>query len=298
MFSCQYCADFSVRTFQKLLRHIKFIHSNEPNFCISCGHCGQSFKKFESFKSHLRRKHKEIVDENADNLEEVPPQFDDSREDSTDDEEENDHDIADKNPIEKMTRFIALFILKIKEENQLSQPSVDSILGNTKDLLEQSLQGFKEEVIACLRGNGIDVSQLHGLNDLFQKQSSFSEAVIPVANEYLQVKYFMENFNFVVSRLNHGLNFAKHELCHRKLINIKIIFHFHFQEPVSVVLSQKAEYKLRNGRMKLTHTKETYQYIPILKTLQALLNHPDILEEVLYKIVIVLLILIIRFYNQ
>ncbi|CAB4035128.1 Hypothetical predicted protein, partial [Paramuricea clavata] len=51
-------------------------------------------------------------------------------------------------------------------------------------------------------------------------------------------------------------------------------------EPVSVVLSQKAEYIMQNGHMKLIQTKETYQYIPILKTLKALLNHPDILDEI------------------
>ena len=34
--------------------------------------------------------------------------------------------------------------------------------------------------------------------------------------------------------------------------------------------------------MKYVLTKETFQYIPILETLQAILNHPDIIAEVQY----------------
>ena len=55
---CPYCGDYTGVKFNRHLRHIKFHHSNEPNFSISCGECGQSFRKFESFKSHVRRKHR------------------------------------------------------------------------------------------------------------------------------------------------------------------------------------------------------------------------------------------------
>ena len=34
------------------------------------------------------------------------------------------------------------------------------------------------------------------------------------------------------------------------------------------------------GRQKLRIVKETFHYIPILKTLQALLSHPEVLSEV------------------
>lgn len=51
-------------------------------------------------------------------------------------------------------------------------------------------------------------------------------------------------------------------------------------EPEEIVLSQHAEYRMIRGRQKLKIVKESFQYIPILKTLQALLNQPDILSEV------------------
>ena len=52
------------------------------------------------------------------------------------------------------------------------------------------------------------------------------------------------------------------------------------QEPVPIVLFQSANYEMKNGRVKLIHTRETFQYIPILKTLKTLLSHPDIEDEV------------------
>ena len=52
------------------------------------------------------------------------------------------------------------------------------------------------------------------------------------------------------------------------------------QEPEEIILSQRAEYRMVRGRQKLRIVKETFHYIPILKTLQALLGHPEVLSEV------------------
>ena len=207
MFICQYCADFSVRTHKKLLRHIRFVHSNEPNFSISCGHCGQSFKRFESFKSHLRRKHKDVDEDEDENksLDQSDLIPDAGSDFDLDGEEEHnmfqDQVMETKNSTDEMTRHIALFILMSKEQNQLNQTVLDSILGNTADLSEQSLQGLKEYIISCLQENDIEIPQVNALNDILERPSNFAEAVAPVGNDYLQKKYFVENFNQVVSLL-------------------------------------------------------------------------------------------------
>ena len=60
-----------------------------------------------------------------------------------------------------------------------------------------------------------------------------------------------------------------------------IILNVYFQqEPEEIILNQRAGYRIVRGRQKLRHIKETFHYVPILKTLQALLSHPDILSEV------------------
>lgn len=58
-----------------------------------------------------------------------------------------------------------------------------------------------------------------------------------------------------------------------------IIIYFQ-QEPEEIILSQRAEYRNVRGRQKFKLVKETFHYIPVVKTLQALLSHPDILLEV------------------
>lgn len=52
------------------------------------------------------------------------------------------------------------------------------------------------------------------------------------------------------------------------------------QEPEEIVLSQHAEYRYVKGRERLHLVKETFHYIPIVKTLQALLNQPEVLSQV------------------
>ncbi len=210
MFNCPYCAECNATSFKKLLHHIRFVHSCESNFSISCGHCNQTFRKFESFKSHIRRKHNygkgnangENDGEDFGNLVVNTGHDNDDPTHGNDSEDENDNENGRENGQESladMTRFIALFILKTKEENQLSQQVVNSIMDNTASLVEQSLEAFKNEVKSCLANNGIDITNVDGLSEVLEEPSLFSRARTPLATEYLQVKYFVENFNFVVS---------------------------------------------------------------------------------------------------
>lgn len=49
MFPCTFCKEFLGHSFKRLLRHIKFIHSHEPNVSITYSDCGRSFRKFASW---------------------------------------------------------------------------------------------------------------------------------------------------------------------------------------------------------------------------------------------------------
>jgi len=197
MYSCPLCSGFLGHSFKKLLSHIKFIHSHEANFSITCGNCGRSFRKFASFKTHIRREQEkteqgertvleeEVADEyNNDELSDFEPDYDEEQ-------EVGDH-------ISDITKFLALFILKTKEENQLSQQAMDAILGNTEDVVESSLQCLKDKIRTCLANNDICIGDVHGLSEVLSEPSIFSRAKEPLGNEYLQAKYFMQNFHLVV----------------------------------------------------------------------------------------------------
>ena len=195
MFAC-YCSSFDGRSFKKLLNHIKFIHSHEPNFLKTCGDCAQSFKKFNFFRSQLNRKHsaREVV-----LLERFHDNAADSCSEGEDISEENDAREDPKNFVDEMTRSLALFALKTKEKYQLSQPAIDAVLDSTGDLVESSMEHLREQITTCLNRNGIAVADIEGLRDVLQQPSMFTQARQPLINEYQQVQYFKRNFNFVVS---------------------------------------------------------------------------------------------------
>ena len=199
MYPCTFCDEFLGHTFKKLQRHIKFIHSHEPNFSITCNDCGRSFRKFASFKTHIRREQakKQQAERYApeEDFDANVEYFDVGSDSEGDSEEEREAG----NQVADMTKFIALFILKTKEENRLSQQAIDSILVNTEDIVENSLQCLKQKISFCLANNDIQIADIPGLSDIFEEPSVFSCAKEPLANDYLQVKYFIEHFDFVVS---------------------------------------------------------------------------------------------------
>lgn len=97
-----------------------------------------------------------------------------------------------------MSRSLALFILKTKEEQLLCQQSINAIKENTEDLVEGSLQNLKDKITTCLARNGVQIADIDGLDDVLQQPSTFSLAQEPLANEYQQLQYFKETFNLVV----------------------------------------------------------------------------------------------------
>ncbi len=111
--------------------------------------CAQGFTRFSPFKSHLDRKHKQqctqdhSLDEGNDDPDhgiiDVPIEDDDQA-------DEDDDDIDQDTDIEKITKFIALFVLKMKEVNVVSQQAIDSMLDNTKTLVDHCLQMLGGEV--------------------------------------------------------------------------------------------------------------------------------------------------------
>ena len=176
MYVCSYCGEFIGKQFSRYLRHIRFVHSNEPNFAISCTYCEISFKRFASFRSHLLRKHKEQCDDHEDNT--LPDEdntliSDEDNHGSDDDDDmyaENPDETCDDTSVENITRFIALFVLQTKEVNMVSQQTINSILDNTKTLVGHCLEALSKDVKSCLAQNGLNWTQIDGLKEVFDNQ--------------------------------------------------------------------------------------------------------------------------------
>lgn len=72
-----------------------------------------------------------------------------------------------KDYVRDVTRFLALFLLKTKEEltNQLTQQTINAILGNTEDVVETSMQCLKDKIVTCLTNNDMNIADVAGLKE-------------------------------------------------------------------------------------------------------------------------------------
>lgn len=63
MYICSICNLFGASTFSSVLRHIGLIHRYDPGLSIRCGidYCPQVYSNYESFRSHVYRKHREAL---------------------------------------------------------------------------------------------------------------------------------------------------------------------------------------------------------------------------------------------
>lgn len=63
MYVCTICDQFRGRSFAAVLRHIGASHRYDPGLSIRCGirSCPETYTKFESFRSHVYRKHRDVL---------------------------------------------------------------------------------------------------------------------------------------------------------------------------------------------------------------------------------------------
>lgn len=68
MLVCPKCSVFETKTLKGLVQHIGIHHANKPNFHLICGinGCPHTSKVFSSFRSHVYRKHRDILYDNVD----------------------------------------------------------------------------------------------------------------------------------------------------------------------------------------------------------------------------------------
>ena len=212
--NCSMCS-YSCTDANLLVKHTVREHKYDPNFRIHCTICGTSFDKYNSFQKHVKRNHTGdiIVDPPVDreNGEDQLQQFQDFHINPNADpnplansinlesegviEEDTDH-----GNINKMQWYTARFILNLKEKCRVTQVAVNDTLDATKDLVDQVVTVIKKRLQArCLHEN-INFSDIAN-NDDGEESDLFDTSFLfdHVNSQYLQNKFFKENFNLVVS---------------------------------------------------------------------------------------------------
>ena len=190
MFVCCLCSSFSGHLFSAILRHIGEIHQHDPNLTIECGieGCPQTYKNFESFRSHVYRKHRDVLHLQTERSHTSTSQIQLGQL----------HLHGETPPTSPSPRVVARsnvagrFIMKIREEYNIPQSTVNKLLEDVTALCLSTLDQVKHDVLHEVIG--IENSQ--GLIC-----ESFENITLPfqgLETEYKQTSYYKDNFNYLV----------------------------------------------------------------------------------------------------
>lgn len=204
------CSHLPFKSFQRLVAHIRRTHSHDPNFLITCGipGCCKTYRLFSSFESHIYRNHSELLEEETEQAsdEDISDQEDlecpdypdvlssmDESDDSESVDEDNEEEIR-----EKTLRNMALFMLKTRECNRLSQTAMNNVMDETRYLVSMSVKHFQSRVEKCVTQSGIEVGDVDGLRELLAEKPAAVEAIQTLSSSWRELNYLREHFKFVV----------------------------------------------------------------------------------------------------
>ena len=226
------CCSFCCLSWREFYRHRFLTHSNEFNFMMRCfvEGCSQTFRCYSTFASHLFRKHcgadleseaKKSAHSSYVRPEENFPQTSQSEYSLVvEDELEEDicsmdlsnavdfssaDEISDLSWVDpppstdvspnsnRLSHFAALFLLNVKERYQLIQSSLNFITQQIQQMISFTIDDIAEVIHKFCSEQG--ASEI----PLTEQLESFRNPFLHVQTEYMQNKYYRENFNLVVS---------------------------------------------------------------------------------------------------
>lgn len=204
-FVCQFCS-FCCSSWRVVLRHTFEAHSG-PNLKYTCGidNCPQTFTTLSAATSHWARKHKGR-DFGIQGTETCANSNNSTGEDAIipDNDEQQQADLPgtlgmeDQCELERSRRSAGLFLLTLKERYQLTQTALNFAVGQVKQMVEFLSDDIRLAVEATVEQHcasaGVDAPDLESC---FQDIDPF----YGLETEYMQTKFYKENFGLVVSYL-------------------------------------------------------------------------------------------------
>ena len=162
------------------------MHSFEPGFQLKCeinGCSSRTFTNYRSYRQHVRRRHSDI--------------FAAEEEEDDDDEQYDASELLETEeagtveiPSVDLKRNDALFLLKMKEINRVSQKALDDIVGDVTELFQARLLQLKEDLLAELGPESTDsiTAKIDGVVEPFKGLQS----------QRLQENYFKSELHLQV----------------------------------------------------------------------------------------------------
>ena len=173
---CSMCPYFTLSA-HNILQHIVRRHRNAPTFIAHCGAkgCGASFRKYNTFKIHIKRHH------NNYEREAVFVEEDNNIEDNF----SGDSDMNDEYGELDTTKSEAAFLLKLKAAHGMSDSAIDEVILSVRELYQNRFKAVKET---------LEPEALQDVNHLLDADEAFEE----LDSHYKREKYMKQHFGAVM----------------------------------------------------------------------------------------------------
>lgn len=214
-------------TLALLRNHLERYHKFEANFHVVCQapRCENVYNNFEGYKSHLRRKHADILHsivDTGDNIpanNENPPQDANQATNINDDDTDgigeagnvdgtgdidnhNDNDGGENE--ESIRKLNASYLLGTKELHKLTQKSVNTIVTNTTSIVKNSLKLVRRRLLSvldnCEGGEAAPIPEVREfLDNLLIEENVVTNPFLGMETKWQQDNTFRDLFGVVVS---------------------------------------------------------------------------------------------------
>ena len=193
---CPMCGDFTSPTFQLLQVHLFRVHSGDFN--VLC--CNKEFRKASAYRKHVQRSHKNLDSTSA--LTVAPEENSTGASSESEDPVNCSNEDCESSCSSNLSKEnVAMWILKLKESNKLTQTCVDGVLEHVSELCASTVFELGEAVKSALASAGIDFSHVPGLKELFTASSLFSQPFQGLLTYHHQLKFYSSNLKFIVSHV-------------------------------------------------------------------------------------------------
>ena len=203
------------------MSHLRLVHAKDPSFNIMCGvdACREVFKAFSAFNSHVYRHHRNAfeTDSVATATEQRPvsplviEEFLSETEQHTHaGERDNEHaGIGCNSPVverpeTESSQYLqavtsAKFLLKLREERQVSQVAIADVKTGCKTFCKHSVDKLKRDIERTLTNAGINPETIPGLTDVLNYDP---DPFVCVDTNYRFEKFCIENLGCLVSHVH------------------------------------------------------------------------------------------------
>ena len=155
MYFCCVCSGFASQKFAFVLRHMK-THEKDPGLKLVCpiSECDRKrpYTNYESYRSHINRKHPFLIKRSLNRTgsdpdcdPDEPAEVEQDSEFSDEENEEDEHEEAMETSTDDSDRSslqfaAAHFLLKTREERRITQRATDGIVKDMTDLWEKAIE--------------------------------------------------------------------------------------------------------------------------------------------------------------